>query len=158
MGIFKEVLFPHERSAWSDKDGKVKLPKNSILLPVDGDWKWETGWEIAKDPNFNDKNGWCYANDFNGPFKKTRGLLDFVRRRKWVRVASRAGAGAQDVGQISSTAAAGPQGANADQDARGHNPNFEGQAVDELYVSSLLRASAGPGDASLDGSESKKKK
>jgi len=104
MGIFKDVLFPHERAAWSDKDGKVKLPKNSILLPIDGDWKWETGWEIQKDANFNDKNGWCYANDFNSPFKKTRGLLDFVRRRKWVRVASRLSAGSQDVAQASTTA------------------------------------------------------
>jgi len=89
MGIFKDVMFPHERSAWSDKDGKVKLPKNSILLPIDGDWKWETDWEIQKDTNFNDKKGWCYSNDFNGPFKRSRGLLDFVRRRKWVRIASR---------------------------------------------------------------------
>ena len=45
MGIFKDVLFPHERSAWSDKHGKVKLPKNSILLPIEGDWNWETNWE-----------------------------------------------------------------------------------------------------------------
>ena len=89
MGIFKDVMFPHERSAWSDKDGKVKLPKNSILLPIDGDWKWETDWEIQKDTNFNDKKGWSYSNDFNGPFKRSRGLLDFVRRRKWVRIASR---------------------------------------------------------------------
>ena len=46
MGIFTEVLFPHERSSWSDKDGKVKLPKNSILLPIDGEWSWETEWEV----------------------------------------------------------------------------------------------------------------
>jgi hypothetical protein len=44
MGIFKEVLFPHERAAWSDKEGTVKLPRESILLPVDGDWQWESGW------------------------------------------------------------------------------------------------------------------
>ena len=84
-------MFPHERASWSDKDGKVKLPKSSILLPIDGDWQWDTEWEIQKDPNFNDKNGWSFAHDFNGPFKKARGLLDLVRRRKWVRVASKPG-------------------------------------------------------------------
>lgn len=89
MGIFKDVLFPHERAAWSDKEGTVKLPRESILLPVEGDWKWESGWQIEKDSQFQDRKGWSYANDFHGPFKKSRGLLDFVRRRKWVRFASR---------------------------------------------------------------------
>ena len=46
MGIFKDALFPHERAAWSDKDGTVKLPKESILLPVEGDWQWESGWQV----------------------------------------------------------------------------------------------------------------
>lgn len=89
MGIFKEVLFPHERPAWSDEAGTVKLPRDSILLPADGGWAWDSGWQVAMDPHFQDRKGWSYANDFNGPFKKSRGLLDFVRRRKWVRVASR---------------------------------------------------------------------
>ena len=40
MGLFKDMLFPHERANWSDKDGNVKLPRDSILLPLDGDWKW----------------------------------------------------------------------------------------------------------------------
>ena len=44
MGIFKEVLFPHERAAWSDKEGTVKLPRESILLPAEGNWQWESGW------------------------------------------------------------------------------------------------------------------
>ena len=88
MGIFKDILFPHERSAWSDIDGKLKIPKESILLPADGEWKWRTHWQIEKDPNFCDKKGWQYSNDFHGPFKKTKGILDFVRRRKWVRIAT----------------------------------------------------------------------
>jgi len=87
MGIFKDMLFPHERPNWSDKDGKVKLPRDSILLPIDGDWKWQTEWIVEIDNNFHDKKGWSYANDFNGPFKRSRGLFDLVRRRKWVRYA-----------------------------------------------------------------------
>lgn len=61
------------------------MPRNYILLPIDGDWKWSSEWTIEKDQNFNDKYGWSYSNDFNGLFKKNRGILDFVRRRKWVR-------------------------------------------------------------------------
>jgi hypothetical protein len=87
LGIFKDILLPHERPNWSDKDGKLKLPKDSILLPIEGDWKWSSEWIIEKDSNFQDKHGWAYSNDFNGPFKKNRGLLDFVRRRKWARYA-----------------------------------------------------------------------
>lgn len=89
MGLFKDMLFPHERANWSDKDGKVKLPRDSILLPLDGDWKWQTEWIVEIDNNFHDKKGWSYANDFNGPFKRSRGLFDLVRRRKWVRYAIR---------------------------------------------------------------------
>jgi hypothetical protein len=44
---------------------------------------------VEKDPQFQDRKGWSYANDFHGPFKRSRGLLDFVRRRKWVRFATR---------------------------------------------------------------------
>ena len=125
MGIFKDVMFPHERSAWSDKDGKVKLPKNSILLPIDGDWKWETDWEIQKDTNFNDKKGWSYSNDFNGPFKRSRGLLDFVRRRKWVRIASRAAGAGDPAKQLNS--------ASGNQQISSSNPEpespFEGSAL-----------------------------
>lgn len=92
MGMFKDILFPHERPNWSDKDGKLKLPRDSILLPVDGDWRWQTEWIVEIDNNFHDKKGWSYANDYNGPFKRSRGLFDLVRRRKWVRYAVYQGA------------------------------------------------------------------
>ena len=85
--MFKDVLFPHERPNWSDKDGKFKMTKDSIVLPVEGGWYWQTEWAVEIDCNFHDKKGWSYANDFNGPFKRERGLLDFVRRRKWIRFA-----------------------------------------------------------------------
>jgi len=90
MGIFKDALFPHERPVWSDESGKHKVKKDSILLPAEGGWKWQTNWVIDVDMQFNDKKGWGYAYDFTGPFKKNKGIMDFVRRRKWVRVASNA--------------------------------------------------------------------
>lgn len=89
MGIFKDILLPTERPNWSDETGKHKVPKESILLPSDGGWQWQTNWFLDIDPNFHDKHGWQYAYDFNGPYKKSKSILDFVRRRKWIRVASR---------------------------------------------------------------------
>lgn len=86
MGMFKDAVFPHERAVWSDESGKHKIKKENILLP-EGGWKWLTNWVVEKDPSFHDKNGWSYAYDFNGPYKRSKGLMDFVRRRKWVRVA-----------------------------------------------------------------------
>ena len=58
-----------------------------ILLPADGNWSWDSEWYIEINKLFHDKKGWQYASDFNGPFKKNRKLFDFVRRRKWVRIA-----------------------------------------------------------------------
>lgn len=58
MGVFKDILFPHERANWSDKEGSMKLPRESIHLPIDGDWKWHTEWVCEVDANFNDKKGW----------------------------------------------------------------------------------------------------
>jgi len=52
MGIYKDVMFPHERASWSDKDGKVKLPKTSIILPTDGEWEWDSEWYVEMDPVF----------------------------------------------------------------------------------------------------------
>ena len=89
MGMFKDILFPHERPNWSDKDGKIKMTKDSILLPQEAGWRWQTEWAVEIDANFHDAKGWSYNNDFKGQFKKERGLLDFVRRRKWVRFAVR---------------------------------------------------------------------
>ena len=40
MGMFKDAVFPHERPVWSDETGSLKTPKESILLPAEGGWKW----------------------------------------------------------------------------------------------------------------------
>ena len=87
LGVFKDAVFPHERPVWSDEAGKHKITKESILLPPEGAWQWQTNWIVEIDPQFNDKHGWAFANDFRGPYKKSRGFVDLVRRRKWVRVA-----------------------------------------------------------------------
>ena len=89
MGIFKDALFPHERPVWSDETGKHKLKKENILLPIEGGWKWLTNWKVEIDPEFTNKNGWSFAYDFTGHFKKNKDLMDFVRRRKWTRFASK---------------------------------------------------------------------
>lgn len=88
MGMFKDAVFPHERPVWSDESGSLKTPKESILLPAEGGWKWQTNWIVEVDPQFHDKKGWSYANDFRGPFSKNKGFLHLVRRRKWVRIAA----------------------------------------------------------------------
>jgi hypothetical protein len=68
MGMFKDVLFPHERAAWSDESGKHKIKKEGIMLPAEGGWKWQTNWVVEIDPDFHDKKGWAYAYDFNSVF------------------------------------------------------------------------------------------
>lgn len=61
------------------------LPKDNFKLPSK-DWEWETIWYVDKHPEFNDDDGWSYANDFGGNFHKAQGTFDVVRRRKWIRI------------------------------------------------------------------------
>ena len=87
VGIFKGTLLPHERPSWSDEAGKLNIKKDSIMLPDKGGWNWQSNWLVESDTRFQDKDGWSYAYDFSGPWKKSKGMMDFVRRRKWVRIA-----------------------------------------------------------------------
>jgi hypothetical protein len=75
-----------ERSHWSDYNGMMNMPKESFKLPSSA-WEWEDIWHIERTPEFTDADGWSYAIDFNSGFHASKGLLDAVRRRKWVRVA-----------------------------------------------------------------------
>ena len=50
MGMFKDAVFPHERPVWSDESGKHKLKKESILLPPEGGWRWQSNWVVEVDP------------------------------------------------------------------------------------------------------------
>jgi hypothetical protein len=63
----------------------MSLPKDQFKLPVK-DWQWETIWYVDKHQEFTDSEGWTYATDFHGTYKKNQGAFDVVRRRKWIRV------------------------------------------------------------------------
>lgn len=75
-----------ERYNWTDYNGMLHLPKDSFKLPSSA-WEWEDIWHVERTPEFTDADGWSYAIDFNSAFHAAKGLLDAVRRRKWVRVA-----------------------------------------------------------------------
>lgn len=53
-------------------------------------YEWAGPWEIDRSPN-TDRNGWSYAHSFGlmkfppPPESATRGPIDMVRRRRWVR-------------------------------------------------------------------------
>ncbi len=79
-------MFPGERANFSDYNGMMTLPKESFKLPSN-QWEWEDIWHVEKLPEFTDNEGWSYSIDFNSPFHSAKGMLDAVRRRKWVRVA-----------------------------------------------------------------------
>ena len=49
-------------------------------------WEWVDIWHIEKNDEFTDDNGWQYAVDFKSNYHKSSGLLDVVRKRKWVRI------------------------------------------------------------------------
>lgn len=50
------------------------------------EWEWEDIWYVEKVADVTDDEGWQYAVDFKGPFHKQQGLIDVIRRRKWIRV------------------------------------------------------------------------
>lgn len=91
-----------ERAAWSDAKGLFYLPKKSIKL--EKGWQWISGWQVEgrdvrgsqslEDESIDhngtyDKNGWQYSDRFGNQFSGHQKTMDFVRRRKWVRVAQR---------------------------------------------------------------------
>ena len=78
-------MFPNERGAWTDKNGKKQIAKDEHKLPGKT-WVWKTIWFVEKHPDQTDDDGWTYATDFRSKFKKNKGMGDLVRRRKWVRV------------------------------------------------------------------------
>ena len=96
-----------ERASWSDAQGVIYLPKKSIKL--DKGQKWATNWQVEgrevrgsqnnplgleekssidHDGTY-DAQGWQYSDRFGNAFSGHQKTLDFVRRRKWVRVAAR---------------------------------------------------------------------
>lgn len=91
-----------ERAAWSDVKGLLYLPKKSIKL--EKGWRWVGPWQVEgrdvrgsqslEDETIDhdgtyDGKGWQYSDRFGNTFGGHQKTLDFVRRRKWVRVAER---------------------------------------------------------------------
>jgi len=91
-----------ERAGWSDAKGLFYLPKKGIKL--EKGWRWSGPWmvegrevrgsqslldETIDHDSTYDKQGWQYSDRFGNTFSGHQKTLDFVRRRKWVRVAER---------------------------------------------------------------------
>ena len=64
-GFGSENLFPTDRTAWTDINGKAKT-KN--IYPAKG-WKWKTEWKVRVGPE-TDKEGWQYAWNVRSPLYK----------------------------------------------------------------------------------------
>lgn len=78
----KSLLFT-DRWAWSSKNGKIHLPKDSFELSSTS-WVWEGDWFVDESIDC-DIEGWEYAIDFPATYHKQPGRFAFARRRKWSR-------------------------------------------------------------------------
>jgi hypothetical protein len=88
QGWSADHLLPTDRSEWSDKTGKITLPRESHMLPSD-DWVWDGPWQLdltLRQSGEVDENGWQYALDFPWEFAGRRTWVTSVRRRRWIRV------------------------------------------------------------------------
>lgn len=87
-GLFCDKLRPGERPNWSDLQGNSAFAPEQVELAKG--WYWLQEWKIESNCGSKEENqdGWSYAKSFESKFHKERGLLDLVRRRKWVRSAA----------------------------------------------------------------------
>ena len=87
---WKKNMIKNEIPLWCKvNDKKNFCDLNMVFLPNNNKdkYKWIGEWKIEKSINTDD-NGWEYSSDFNSSFvKKKEG--NYVRRRKWVRFASK---------------------------------------------------------------------
>ena len=87
---WKKNMIKNEIPLWCKvNDKKNFCDLNMVFLPNNNKdkYKWIGEWKIEKSIN-TDENGWEYSSDFNSSFvKKKEG--NYVRRRKWVRFASK---------------------------------------------------------------------
>lgn len=79
----RAILKHTDRWAWSSKDGKTHLPKESFQLPS-VEWIWEADWYIDHGIE-GDNEGWQYALDFPRTFYPRKEKTSCVRRRLWSR-------------------------------------------------------------------------
>ncbi|KAF4659140.1 hypothetical protein FOL47_007710 [Perkinsus chesapeaki] len=93
VGKWSDNLLAVERYAWSDEAGTSRRTKEDVHLPPpvgDNIWQWSSLWRVDARPETHetDADGWTYARDFgSGQWSATRGMGDFVRRRRWTRTA-----------------------------------------------------------------------
>eukprot|EP01065_Artemidia_motanka_P040596 TRINITY_DN5111_c0_g2_i2.p1 TRINITY_DN5111_c0_g2~~TRINITY_DN5111_c0_g2_i2.p1 ORF type:complete len:1193 (+),score=324.63 TRINITY_DN5111_c0_g2_i2:65-3580(+) len=86
-------LLPSDRRPYGDENGvRESAAPRSVGLP-NIEWQWAESWRLSKGPNVDDE-GWQYAWGWprDGGFESTEwhpspGMLRFVRRRRWMRVA-----------------------------------------------------------------------
>ena len=88
VGWNKDLIFDESPSWYKAEKPKEYCDKNMIkLLGGDGGYKWDSDWKILLGNN-TDNNGWEYSKDFSGNFGR-HSQKQNVRRRKWVRYASK---------------------------------------------------------------------
>ena len=88
VGWNKDLIYDESPVWYKAEKPKEYCDKNMVkLLGGENGYKWVSEWKILLGDN-TDNNGWEYSNDFNQNFgRKTQ--KQNVRRRKWVRYASK---------------------------------------------------------------------
>ncbi|XP_077490188.1 tectonin beta-propeller repeat-containing peroxin 23 [Amblyomma americanum] len=75
-----------DRYMWSDASGLVECTKEKTKLDSIH-WHWVTDWAVDyHTPGGVDRDGWQYAADFPFSYHGTKGITDYVRRRRWFRL------------------------------------------------------------------------
>lgn len=82
-------MLPTDRCSWSSRDGSVERTKNEIEHEIPDVYKWTSDWEVEKRDGVTDAEGWSYAFDFPAQYYPEQSFNRHVRRRRWVRRASR---------------------------------------------------------------------
>ncbi|KAL3132004.1 hypothetical protein ABBQ32_14227 [Trebouxia sp. C0010 RCD-2024] len=83
-------LLPTERNRYSQYEDGSNSTAQFPQIRLQQGWEWDSPWEVELSPCV-DKEGWAYAPDWaamdwppqNGAQK--RGVVDFTRRRRWLR-------------------------------------------------------------------------
>eukprot|EP01063_Lacrimia_lanifica_P005786 TRINITY_DN1349_c0_g4_i1.p1 TRINITY_DN1349_c0_g4~~TRINITY_DN1349_c0_g4_i1.p1 ORF type:complete len:2965 (+),score=707.36 TRINITY_DN1349_c0_g4_i1:77-8971(+) len=77
-----DTLLASDPLPWCCKHGKLAATRYDFRLPKG--WKWIGDWHVDKDRTC-DASGFQYASSWDGMFHNRRKVMDFVRRRRWVR-------------------------------------------------------------------------
>ncbi|XP_021947922.1 tectonin beta-propeller repeat-containing protein isoform X2 [Folsomia candida] len=86
-GFSGNVMLPTDRHGWTDESGRIRMEKLDIRLPSNR-WAWVADWAVDYDtPHGVNDDGWQFAVDFPASYHPNKRINDFVRRRRWKRVA-----------------------------------------------------------------------